>query len=324
MNITRQSLLLGMSLILAAQGATVLAQPGAPPVAFVQASNVACKVGRPNVKAGETVAWQGQCADGFANGAGVAQWSQDGKPTLRFEGTFIRGLLEGKGKMIGADGDLYEGEYKGGLRHGHGVYVTGNGTRFEGEYVNNQRGAASAAAAVPPTPPAPPAQVAQAPAPTSPPPVAPTLKAPPASPQTPSTPPQIAQAPTPSAPAQSGRAERLPTEANGRAVLERTSAPSIRDGTMKIESFTKTNGQRANVGGVDSYILEYSAEISYPKGLMSQCVGAAGSNQFSFECFNALSNRVQPKKVGQKDTVNGRLQFQTTERGWRGPDGNIY
>jgi hypothetical protein len=79
---------------------------------------------------------------GLAQGPGIAQWSTNGKATLRFEGTFVEGLLEGEGKMIGADGDRYEGEYRRGLRHGHGIYSTAAGERYEGEYLNNQRAAA--------------------------------------------------------------------------------------------------------------------------------------------------------------------------------------
>ena len=163
MSVITQASFTGAVFLLFANHTAVFAQAQLAIVSFVQASNVACKVGRPNVKPGETVTWQGQCADGSAQGAGVAQWSQDGKPTLRFEGTFAKGLLEGKGKMIGADGDRYDGDYKGGLRHGHGVYVSGNGARFEGEYMNNQRGAASAPVPVATTP-APSAQTVQAPA----------------------------------------------------------------------------------------------------------------------------------------------------------------
>ena len=125
------------------------AEPDAPPVSFVQALNVHCKVGRPNGKAAEVVTWNGQCTDGLAAGRGTAQWSEKDKPTLRFDGVFTRGLLEGKGKMTGADGDSYEGDYKGGLRHGHGVYLSGAGERFEGAYLNNKR-----MAAAPPSPPA--------------------------------------------------------------------------------------------------------------------------------------------------------------------------
>ena len=68
-------------------------QAGGPPVTLVQASNIACKVGRANVKPREGVAWYGPCVDGLAQSAGYAQWSDTGKPTLRFDGTYARGLL---------------------------------------------------------------------------------------------------------------------------------------------------------------------------------------------------------------------------------------
>lgn len=37
----------------------------------------------------------GECADGLIACRGTAQWLEEGKPTLRFDGTFARGLLEG-------------------------------------------------------------------------------------------------------------------------------------------------------------------------------------------------------------------------------------
>ena len=108
-------------------------------ISFVQASNIDCKVGRPNLAAGETVVWEGGCVNGLASGAGAAQWSKGGKPNFRFEGSFEKGLLEGKGKMTTAEGDRYEGDYRNGMRHGYGVYGSADGSRYEGEYQNNQR-----------------------------------------------------------------------------------------------------------------------------------------------------------------------------------------
>ena len=49
------------------------AQPSPPPIAFVLAANAPCKVGRANVKPGESVTWTGRCADGLATGPGTAQ-----------------------------------------------------------------------------------------------------------------------------------------------------------------------------------------------------------------------------------------------------------
>lgn len=139
-------------------------------LSLVQATNVSCKVGRANVKPGESVTWQGMCKDGLAEGTGVARWSFAGKPTLVYEGAFVRGLIEGKGKMSGADGDRYEGDFKGAVRDGFGRYSTTAGVQYEGLYRNNQRApgatasrmaAASASdarpAAAAPAPPLPPA-----------------------------------------------------------------------------------------------------------------------------------------------------------------------
>ena len=187
MNATTPVFLRAVTCIALTVVASALAQPASPPITYVQASNVACKVGRANVKPGETVTFQGGgCADGLAQGPGMAQWFLDGKPTVQFAGIFVRGLLERKGTMTGADGDRYEGEFKGGLRHGHGIYVSANGARFEGEYVNNQRGAASAPPSAVATP-APAPQAAQTPAAPAPVPAAPTSKPEPSAP--PPTPP---------------------------------------------------------------------------------------------------------------------------------------
>jgi hypothetical protein len=118
---------------------TACAQPSPPPVSFAASPNTGCKVGRANIKTGDSVAWQGPCVDGYAQGAGVAQWSSNGRPTLRYEGSFNRGLIEGKGRMRGAEGDQYDGDFRGGLRHGIGSYVASDGSRYDGPYVNNQR-----------------------------------------------------------------------------------------------------------------------------------------------------------------------------------------
>jgi hypothetical protein len=103
-------------IFLLAVGAPILAQTISPPITFVQTSNVLCNVGRADVKSSETVTWQGQCASGLAKGSGATQRFLGGKPTPRFESTFVR-------------------------------YVSEYGARFEGEYRNNQRVYASVSAA---------------------------------------------------------------------------------------------------------------------------------------------------------------------------------
>jgi hypothetical protein len=39
----------------------------------------------------------------------------------RFEGTFVNGIREGKGKMFYPDGSFYEGDFQNDKKEGHGV-----------------------------------------------------------------------------------------------------------------------------------------------------------------------------------------------------------
>ena len=57
-----------------------------------------------------------------------------------FEGEYLNGKRNGKGKQYDIDGFLiYESEYLNGKRNGHGKeYYRGN-LRFEGEYLNDKR-----------------------------------------------------------------------------------------------------------------------------------------------------------------------------------------
>jgi hypothetical protein len=292
MKVITQTYLAAAASVLFGSHAAVLAQTQLPLITFVQASNVACKVGRANVKPGETVTFQGGgCADGLVQGPGLAQWYLDGKPTLRFVGRYERGLLEGKVTMTGADGDRYEGEYKGGLRHGHGIYTSANGARFEGEYRNNQRMEPGTVSAAPPQP-------------------------------------QASQAPTTTAPTQ--RIEgavvpaSMPSESNARSVFEDLYSEEIKKGLMIIDSFAKTNGQKRNLNGVEAYVVEYSANVTYPKGALPQCAGEEARQHYNQECFLAMSQGWLIRKVGQKEKMEGHILFEKTEKGWRGQDGKIY
>ena len=98
-----------------------------------------CAIFKPNLKAGETVAFKGACANMFGEGRGVAKWSASDGTTVTFEGNFVQGKLQGNGKMTASGGDRYEGDYKDGKREGLGVYTSANGDQFKGQYKDNQR-----------------------------------------------------------------------------------------------------------------------------------------------------------------------------------------
>ena len=119
--------------------AIALCAPGFAADGFVKDSIGGCSVFRPSLLEGEMVSWKGRCAQGYAAGAGTATWSLRGKTTLVYEGTFVRGKLEGIGRMRASGGDHYDGEYKGGKRDGKGIYQYANGERYEGGYKDNLR-----------------------------------------------------------------------------------------------------------------------------------------------------------------------------------------
>ena len=121
-----------------------LAWAGVAPIAyaedvFMKDGVSACAIFKPNLKPGETVTWQGACANGYGNGPGIAKWTASDGSSVTFEGNFARGKLQGEGQMTASGGDRYVGSYKDGRRDGRGTYVSSNQDRFEGQYKDNQR-----------------------------------------------------------------------------------------------------------------------------------------------------------------------------------------
>lgn len=85
------------------------------PPAWIADSKTGCKVWNPAPQARETIRWSGGCQGGYAQGKGILQWFENGKP-----------------------GDRYEGDYQAGKRNGHGVVTMSNGTRIEGDWRDDQ------------------------------------------------------------------------------------------------------------------------------------------------------------------------------------------
>lgn len=57
----------------------------------------------------------------------------------QYEGEFVDGKKEGKGKWTDRENNTYEGDWVKDKKHGHGVYKTVEGFIFEGEFANNKR-----------------------------------------------------------------------------------------------------------------------------------------------------------------------------------------
>jgi hypothetical protein len=105
-----------------------------------------------------------------------------------------------------------------------------------------------------------------------------------------------------------------PTESEARAILEKSYESSIKDGTVKIISFKKVDGQAREGGGVKFYLFSYEAELEYPKGRYLECENPANVWVKS----SCMINGYEFKSVGAKEKVTGQINFERTEKGWNG------
>lgn len=110
-------------------------------------------------------------------------------------------------------------------------------------------------------------------------------------------------------------ATSTPSEADARTAFENSIRSKVGATTFTITSFSKTNGQEAELAGVKHYRLFYSASVSLPDGFHPECV--QGKSFVGFNCwfqFNGSSLRPQPR--GAEVPFSGEVDFQKTENGW--------
>lgn len=93
-----------------------------------------CRIAESSRVAGHVAYWSGACQDGYASGPGALQWSKDGKPTERYEGSLSKGLAEGAGIAQWEDGSVLEGTYLHGELHGPALVVFKSENRLEGNF----------------------------------------------------------------------------------------------------------------------------------------------------------------------------------------------
>jgi hypothetical protein len=147
------------------------------------------------------------------------------------------------------------------------------------------------------------------------------------------------------------------SENSARTAYEK-STPVIVDGKAKLISFRKINAQKSEAFGVKMYAVEYEAELKFLEDVPPEVwdvIGFAakgfGSKTVTVEAHTkeeAITkgtkllpedrrNRITAQKPffsphvsgpqGKKDEikkVSGQLHFEQTEKGWRGPDRNVY
>ncbi len=89
-----------------------------------------------NLKDGWDVSYSytGEIKDGKPNGMGVAKYKSGN--TVRYVGSFLNGMYNGKGTMFFKDGIFLTGEWKNGKLNGKGSFLSETGILYIGEFVN--------------------------------------------------------------------------------------------------------------------------------------------------------------------------------------------
>lgn len=124
-----------------------------------------------------------------------------------------------------------------------------------------------------------------------------------------------------------------PTESSGRQVVEHLIAKQS-SGTIRLDSFAKTNGQQTELLGVKVYLMYYQAEIEFNNdSWWGGMTGPSTTEPFaaipyrpsSGAPYNVLDTLLKTKvRRGDKKTITGVLRFEQSERGWAAEDGLVY
>jgi len=103
---------------------------------WIAGGKTGCKVWNPHPSSGETVAWNGPCKDGFADGKGVLDWLRAGSRFERDEGIWRAGRQTGEGTQSWPLGE-YKGQFSESLPEGRGTLVLGE-RRYEGTFLRGK------------------------------------------------------------------------------------------------------------------------------------------------------------------------------------------
>lgn len=90
----------------------------------------------PYYSSGVSFKWTGSSKNGKADGYGVATKYQNGKFESKYEGTYKKGIREGKGTFTHADGTVRQGTFVNGQLVGYGTMNSEDGQTYEGNFIN--------------------------------------------------------------------------------------------------------------------------------------------------------------------------------------------
>jgi hypothetical protein len=106
---------------------------------WIADARTGCRVWDANPQPDESIKWTGACRNKLAQGRGVLQWLQSGKPGPQVKGRWQDGKMNGHGKVTLATGERFDGQWKNDMKNGHGMYTYANGDRYDGQYRDDQK-----------------------------------------------------------------------------------------------------------------------------------------------------------------------------------------
>lgn len=97
-----------------------------------------CKVFNNRPETSETITYDGECKNGYADGEGTVVWFKDQIFIQKGEGSWKKGKMNGKGTYEWSNGDRYLGDFVESRRTGKGVYIRPTGEKYVGDFVNGK------------------------------------------------------------------------------------------------------------------------------------------------------------------------------------------
>lgn len=102
-------------------------------------TNVNCQILDSYYEEGAAFTWDGDVVEGKADGYGKAVRTVNGEYHSTYEGTYSKGIREGKGKFFHKDGSVLECNFVNNQAMGYGKWMTEDGSVYEGNIINYRR-----------------------------------------------------------------------------------------------------------------------------------------------------------------------------------------
>jgi S1-C subfamily serine protease len=103
---------------------------------WINCNNENCKVFNNSSYGIDSVAWDGQCYSGKAQGFGKLFMFRKGQLESCYEGNCAEGVATGRGRIVYSDSSVKEGSFVNGQLIGFGKYISSSGDKYEGNFIN--------------------------------------------------------------------------------------------------------------------------------------------------------------------------------------------